>query len=165
MLHDTFARQVGLNPAWGSTVEKIALGGKYIDMPYTVKGMDFSFTGILTHSIKASRSNRIENVCFSLQEVAFSMLCEATERALLLSNSSEMCVCGGVAQNSRLKQMLQSIASEHGARLGFTDNQYNADNGAMIAFVAERMLKEGECAKLSECNIEQRYRIDRAKIY
>ena len=72
---------------------------------------------------------------------AFSMLCEATERAMLLSNSNEICICGGVAQNSRLKKMLTSIAEEHSARMGFTENQYNADNGAMIAFVAERMLE------------------------
>lgn len=162
---DTFARESGLDPAWGSTVEKAAKGGRYIDMPYTVKGMDFSFTGILTHSIKAAKSNRMQDVCFSLQEVAFSMLCEATERAMLLSNSREICVCGGVAQNSRLKQMLESIAEEHKARLGFTENQYNADNGAMIAFVAERMLKGGFSATLRECNIEQRYRIDRAELY
>ena len=149
----------------GSTVEKTALGGKYIEMPYTVKGMDFSFTGILTHSLKASKSNKIEDVCFSLQEVGFSMLCEATERAMLLLNSSEICVCGGVAQNSRLKAMLQSIAKEHNTHLGFTDNQYNADNGAMIAFVAERMLKAGAAAKLEDCDIEQRYRIDRAQLY
>ncbi len=162
---DTFARGAGLDPAWGSTVEKTAIGGKYIEMPYTVKGMDFSFTGILTHSLKAAKSKKINDVCFSLQEVAFSMLCEASERALLLSNSSEICVCGGVAQNSRLKGMLQSIANEHNARLGFTENQYNADNGAMIAFVAERMLKGGAHAKLEDCDIEQRYRIDRAQIF
>ncbi|MDE1768706.1 MAG: tRNA (adenosine(37)-N6)-threonylcarbamoyltransferase complex transferase subunit TsaD [Candidatus Micrarchaeota archaeon] len=162
---DTFARETKLNPAWGSTVEKLAKWGRYINMPYTVKGMDFSFTGILTHSIKAAKQNSIHDVCFSLQETAFSMLCEATERALLLTNSTEMCVCGGVAQNSRLKEMLESIAKEHKARLGFTDNQYNADNGAMIAFVAERMLKNGAKTSLDQCKIEQRYRIDQAKVY
>lgn len=162
---DTFARGAGLDPAWGSTVEKTAKGGSYIDMPYTVKGMDFSFTGILTHSIKAAKTNRIADVCFSLQEVAFSMLCEATERAMLLSNSNEICICGGVAQNSRLKFMLETIAKEHNARLGFTENQYNADNGAMIAFVAERMLKAGAHESLDNCDIEQRYRVDSAKIY
>ncbi len=162
---DTFARGAGLDPAWGSTVEKTALGGKYIEMPYTVKGMDFSFTGILTHSLKAAKSNSIKDVCFSLQEASFSMLCEAAERAMLLTSSSEICVCGGVAQNSRLKQMLKSIADEHDAKFGFTDNQYNADNGAMIAFVAERMLKEGFSARLEECNTEQRYRLDTAKLF
>ncbi len=162
---DTFARGAGLDPAWGSTVEKTATGGRYIDMPYTVKGMDFSFTGILTHALKASKSTGLQDVCFSLQETAFSMLCEATERALLLSNSDELCICGGVAQNSRLKQMLEAIASEHGAKMGFTENQYNADNGAMIAFVAERSLKAGAASPLEKCNIEQRYRLDSARVY
>ncbi len=161
---DNFARAANLNPAWGSTVEKTAVGGKYLEMPYTVKGMDFSFTGILTHSEKQLRSHSLKDVCFSLQETSFSMLCEALERALLLTDSSELCVCGGVAQNTRLKEMLRCIAEDHGARIGYSANEFNADNGAMIAFVAERMLKKGRSVPLRKCDIEQRYRIDRATV-
>ena len=162
---DNFARELRLNPAWGSTVEKVAQGGRYIEMPYTVKGMDFSFTGLLTHAIKQVGSHTQKDICFSIQETSFSMLCEATERALLLTNSRELCVCGGVAQNTRLKQMLSSIAREHKARIGYAANEFNADNGAMIAFVAERMLEAGASARLSDCNTEQRYRIDSARVY
>ena len=162
---DNFARAIKLNPAWGSSVEKNALGGRYIDMPYTVKGMDFSFTGLLTHSIKQVGKHSIKDICFSLQETAFSMLCEATERAMLLTDSSELCVCGGVAQNARLKEMLRHVAEEHKAKIGYAANEFNADNGAMIAFVAERMLKGGCRPRLSECGIEQRYRVDQAEIY
>jgi glycoprotease/Kae1 family metallohydrolase len=162
---DNFAREIKLNPSWGSTVEKTAIGGKYVQMPYTVKGMDFSFTGLLTHCIKQVGRHSKEDICYSIQEASFSMLCEATERALLLTNSSELCVCGGVAQNTRLKEMLSIIAESHDAKIGYAANEFNADNGAMIAFVAERMIKGGFRAKLSECGIEQRYRIDRAMVF
>ncbi len=162
---DNFARSIKLDPAWGSTVEKIAVGGKYIAMPYTVKGMDFSFTGLLTHSTKQVGAHSKEDICYSIQEASFSMLCEALERALLLTNSKELCVCGGVAQNARLKEMLSMIAEDHKAKIGYAANEFNADNGAMIAFVAERMIKGGSKAKLSECGIEQRYRIDRATVF
>jgi tRNA A37 threonylcarbamoyltransferase TsaD len=161
---DNFARAMKLDPAWGSTVEKTAIGGKYIDMPYTVKGMDFSFTGLLTHATKQVGKHSREDICFSVQEVSFSMLCEAVERAMLLTNSSELCVCGGVAQNTRLKEMLGYVAADHGAKIGYAANEFNADNGAMIAFVGERMLEAGISAKLGECDIEQRYRIDRARV-
>ena len=61
---DNFARAANLNPAWGSTVERKAKGGRYIEMPYTVKGMDFSFTGILTHSEKQLGKHSLNDVCF-----------------------------------------------------------------------------------------------------
>ena len=162
---DNFAREINLDPAWGSSIEKNALGGKYISMPYTVKGMDFSFTGLLTHSIKQVGKHSRKDICFSLQETAFSMLCEATERAMLLTDSGELCVCGGVAQNARLKEMLGYVAGEHGAKIGYAANEFNADNGAMIAFVAERMLEGGCRSRLQDCSIDQRYRVDQATIY
>lgn len=164
-MFDNFARAMKLNPAWGSTVEKVALGGDYIDMPYTVKGMDFSFTGLLTHSTKLIGKASDRDICFSISEAAFSMLCEATERALLLTNSEELLVCGGVAQSARLKEMLASIAKEHHVRFGFTERQYDADNGAMIALVAENALSAGHSVPLNDCDIEQRYRIDRAAVF
>ncbi|MGC8710262.1 MAG: KEOPS complex N(6)-L-threonylcarbamoyladenine synthase Kae1 [Candidatus Micrarchaeia archaeon] len=161
---DTFARRVGLMPAWGSSVAKAAIGGRYLELPYTVKGMDFSFTGLLTRSIELAQEKRIglKDLCYSLQETAFSMVCEATERAVLLTKSKELCVCGGVAQSDRLKEMLAIIAKEHHIKFGFAPNEFNADNGGMIAFVAEGLLKKGYKESVPNCGIEQRYRIDRA---
>jgi len=162
---DSFARSAGLNPAWGSTVAEKAKKGKFVPLPYTVKGMDFTFTGLLTHSIKLIGKVPIEDLCYSLQETAFAMLCEATERALLLTNSSELCVCGGVAQSERLKAMLSEMAREHRVKFGFAPNEFNADNGAMIAYVAERMLENGVKCSIDSCTIKQRYRIDSAEVY
>jgi glycoprotease/Kae1 family metallohydrolase len=161
---DSFARSMKLNPAWGSTVARLAVNGSYVEMPYTVKGMDFAFTGLLTYAIEQSKNKKIEDLCYSLQETAFAMLCEATERALLLTNSRELCVCGGVAQSSRLKEMLTTVCKEHGMKFGYARDEFNADNGAMIAFVAERMLNEGHHASLENCDIRQRYRIDAAVV-
>jgi N6-L-threonylcarbamoyladenine synthase len=162
---DAFARSARLRPAWGSTVARLAERGKYVEMPYTVKGMDFAFTGLLTRASELARSGKVEDVCFSLQETAFAMLCEATERALLLTNGRELCVCGGVAQSRRLREMLAQVCKEHGTEFGFASDDLNADNGAMIAFTAERMLKKGYSVRMSECGVEQRYRVDRAVVF
>ena len=162
---DTFARAIRLDPAWGSTVDKYAKNGKYVELPYNVKGMDFSFTGLVTKASKLASAHSKEDLCFSIEETAFAMLCETTERALLLTGSKELCVCGGVAQSARLSEMLGIMAEEHGIRFGFCDNQFNADNGAMIALVAERMLKGNCSARIGECDIEQRYRVDAAKVF
>jgi N6-L-threonylcarbamoyladenine synthase len=157
---DSFARRAKLKPAWGSTVAKIAEKGKYIQMPYTVKGMDFTFTGLLTNAVKLIGNAKIEDIAYSLQETSFSMLCEATERALMLLGKREFLVCGGVAQSLRLKEMLGSIAKEHSLKFGVARNEYNADNGAMIALVAEKMMHTKEKYSLKECDINQKYRID-----
>lgn len=161
---DTFARSAGLKPAWGSTVAKAAESGKYVELPYTVKGMDFAFSGLLTKATGLLKSERVEDLCHSMQEVAFAMLCEATERALLLTGSKELCVCGGVAQSARLKGMLAAMSAEHGIRFGHAENEYNSDNGAMIAYVAERMLSEGRSIRVQDCDIQQRYRIEDAVV-
>jgi len=141
---DSFARAARLNPAWGSTVAKVAKGGKYIQMPYTVKGMDFTFTGLMTNALKLLESKNIKDVSYSLQETAFSMLCEALERALFLTRKDELVLCGGVAQSERLKSMLESISKAHKIKFGVAANEFNADNGAMIAIVAENMFKSNQ---------------------
>ncbi|MGC8662191.1 MAG: KEOPS complex N(6)-L-threonylcarbamoyladenine synthase Kae1 [Candidatus Micrarchaeia archaeon] len=161
---DSFARDLKLDPAWGSSVEKTASNGKYIKLPYTVKGMDFAFTGLLTKTTELIGYEKKEDLCYSIQENAYSMLCEATERALLLTKSNELCVCGGVAQSSKLKEMLSQVAKEHNARFGFAPNEFNSDNGAMIAYVAEELLKKGYSSAFGACGVEQKYRIERAVV-
>ncbi len=162
---DSFARNIGLTPAWGSSVEKCAGGGRYILLPYSVKGMDFSFTGLLTKASVLKDEVSQEDLCFSLQETAFSMLCEATERALMLTKGRAIGVCGGVAQNSRLAEMLGRVAKEHRVGFGRAADEFNADNGAMIAFVAEKMLKASFSRDIGSCSVKQRYRIDDVEVF
>lgn len=161
---DAFARKIKIKPAWGSTVAKLAANGRYIPMPYTVKGMDFAFTGLLTYASSLAGKKSSDDLCYSIQETSFAMLCEATERALLLTNSDELELCGGVAQSVRLQEMLRSVCAEHGMKFGVAKNEYNADNGGMIAYVAERMLKKGHHEPLERCGIQQRYRIDKVLV-
>ncbi len=161
---DNFARAAKLNPAWGSSVAKLAEGGRYLRMPYTVKGMDFTFTGLLTNAVKMLASNDRKDVAFSLQETAFAMLSEATERAMLLARKSGVIVCGGVAQSSRLSSMLEAMAAQHGERFFVAPNEYNADNGAMIAFVAEQMAKSGHAVPYAECTVNQKFRADTVRL-
>ncbi len=161
---DTFARGIGLDPAWGSTVEKKAMSGSYVELPYTVKGMDFSFTGLLTKALELANTESSEDLCYSIQETSFSMLCEAAERAMLLSGKDEVCVSGGVAQNTRLREMLRKMAEGHGSRFAAAPNEFNADNGGMIAFVAERMLEKGYYTPIENCTVKQRYRVNTAVV-
>ena len=161
---DNFARAAKLIPAWGSTVAKVAESGNYIDMPYSVKGMDFTFTGLQTNAVKRIGKEKLEDIAFSLQETAFSMLTEATERALMLTGKKELVLSGGVAQSKRLKEMLELMSKSHKIKFYDADNQFNADNCAMIALVAEKMYNSDLKINKNELNIDQKYKIDKVKI-
>lgn len=157
-LLDVFAREIGERDA--RDVERLAKAtDRYVLLPYTVKGMDLTFTGILTESIKRAKEGK-EGVSYSLQETVYAMLCEASERALALTKKKEVIVCGGVAQNKRLQSMLSTMAEDWGCKFGVAPNEFNGDNGAMIAYVGcllgrERALPLEECVPISKYRTDQ----------
>lgn len=100
---DRFARIIKLSndPSPGYNIEQLAKeGNKYLTLPYTVKGMDVSFSGLLSHiekvvktqnsSEKSEKHFTDADLCFSLQETVFAMLVEITERAMAHCGSNEV---------------------------------------------------------------------------
>ncbi|MBI4163226.1 MAG: tRNA (adenosine(37)-N6)-threonylcarbamoyltransferase complex transferase subunit TsaD, partial [Candidatus Aenigmarchaeota archaeon] len=139
---DKFAREVGIGFPGGPEIERLALSGKYIELPYVVKGMDLSFTGIVTEASKKIKSgSKKEDICFSLQETTFAMLTEVTERALAHTGKQEVLLTGGVAANKRLQEMLAVMCKERGAKFYSVPKEYAMDNGAMIAWTGVVMQK------------------------
>ncbi len=163
---DVFAREAGLSHPGGPAIEKLAAKGKnFIQLPYVVKGMDLSFSGLLTAATrKFNEGCKIEDVCFSLQEVAFSMLAEVTERALAHTEKPEVLLTGGVAANKRLESMINSIAEEHEARFYVVPANYAGDNGAMIAWAGLLTYKYGKPISIEESLVKQRWRLDEADV-
>nr|MBE5724944.1 putative tRNA N6-adenosine threonylcarbamoyltransferase [Cucujiformia] len=129
---DRFARVLKLSndPSPGFNIEQLAKkGSKYLPLPYCVKGMDVSFSGILTYM--EERFHKLlkegyahEDLCFSLQETIFAMLVETTERALAHVGSSEVLIVGGVGCNLRLQEMMKIMCEERGAKLFATDERF-----------------------------------------
>ena len=164
---DTFAREAGLPYPGGPAVEKLALSGsRLIQLPYVVKGMDLSFSGLLTAAIQELRNKRssVEDLCFSLQEVAYSMLGEVTERALAHTGKSELLLTGGVAANRRLRSIISSIAEEHGASPHFVPIGYATDNGAMIAWTGVIAHQSGVRTPIETSYIDSRWRLDEVEV-
>ena len=106
----------------------------------------------------------MENICFSLQETAFSMLVEVTERALSHTQKDEVMLCGGVSANSRLREMLKTMSEEHGAKFYMPEMKLCGDNGVMIAWLGLLMCKEFGPMDLSETEIIQKFRTDEVDI-
>jgi len=134
---DAFARHIGLGFPGGPKIEKIALAGnKYIELPYVVKGMDTSFSGILTNLKQKYDSKKFstEDLAYSLQETVFAMLVEAAERAMAHCNKKELVLGGGVACNKRLQTMCRIMCEERNAKFFVPANEFLVDNGLMIAW-------------------------------
>ncbi len=164
---DVFAREAGLSQRrgapFGAMVEDLASKGKtFVSLPYTVKGMDLSFSGLLTAAVQLlhKKNLRLQDLCFSLQEVAFSMLAEVTERALAHAEKPEVLLTGGVAANKRLQSMLNVIAKEHNARFCVVPKQYALDNGAMIAWTGILAYKSNITVPIEKSYVKLKWRLD-----
>ncbi len=164
---DVFAREVGLRQRkgapFGAIVEELANKGKsYVSLPYTVKGMDLSFSGLLTAAVQAFREKKfaLEDVCLSLQEVAFSMLTEVTERALAHTEKPEVLLTGGVAANKKLQSMLRVITEDHDARFCVVPRALAADNGAMIAWSGILAYKSGLATPIEKSYVNVKWRLE-----
>ena len=171
---DRFARTLGLSndPSPGYSIEQLALqgSGRYVELPYIVKGMDVSFSGILTYVEKeaatklASGEATAADLCYSLQETIFAMLVEITERAMAHCMAGTVLIVGGVGCNKRLQEMMGTMAAERGASLCAMDHRYCIDNGAMIAQAGILAFQMGVHTPMSQATCTQRYRTDAMEI-
>lgn len=158
---DKFARSVGLSHPGGPKVEELALKAKqYIPLPYTVKGMDLSFSGLSTAATEAAKKHELADVCYSLQETAFAMLVEVTERAMAHAEKKEAMLVGGVGANKRLGEMLNTMCLERGAKFYLPPRKFMGDNGSMIAYTGLLMHKSGVETPIEESGVRPNYRTD-----
>ncbi|MCD6522924.1 MAG: bifunctional N(6)-L-threonylcarbamoyladenine synthase/serine/threonine protein kinase [Candidatus Diapherotrites archaeon] len=160
---DVFAREFGVPMPGGPWLEKTAKKGKrYIELPYTVKGMDLAFSGLLTAAKKLARKKNRYDLCYSFQETLFGMLVEVSERALAHTKKREVLLVGGVAQNKRLNNMFNEMCRFHNAKFFVSKPEYNADNGFMIALTGLKMFKAG--VRQKDLHINQKWRTDEVEV-
>lgn len=175
---DRFARtlEISNDPAPGYNIEQLAKKGKVLlDLPYAVKGMDCSFSGILASidalagELKANPEQRdpitgeiitASDLCFSLQETIFAMLVEITERAMSHVGSNQVLIVGGVGCNERLQEMMGLMAKNRGGSVFATDERFCIDNGIMIAQAGLLAYETGFRTPLEESTCTQRFRTD-----
>ncbi|KAI5180872.1 N6-L-threonylcarbamoyladenine synthase [Nematocida sp. AWRm80] len=169
---DRLARMLNIPnaPSPGYNIEQMALkSSTLIQLPYSVKGMDVSFSGMISFIEKYIQNKTLteedkQSICYSVQETAFAMLVEVTERAMACTQSSEVLVVGGVGCNKRLQQMATEMALERNAKGYSADERYCIDNGLMIAHTAQKMIQSGYQPLDNSCYFTQRYRTDTVDI-
>lgn len=173
---DRFARTLNIpnDPAPGYNIEQLAKNGRHLlDIPYAVKGMDVSFSGILARmdelaaqmragTLKSPEGEAItpEDLCFTLQETVFAMLVEITERAMAHVGSAQVLVVGGVGCNLRVQEMMGIMAESRGGSVYATDERFCIDNGIMIAHAGLLAFETGQTTSLGDSTCTQRFRTD-----
>ncbi len=168
---DVFAREAGLSQKMGkplgAVVEGLAeSGNRLVSLPYVVKGMDMSFSGLLTAAINLLRKRKykLEDLCYSLQEITFSMVTEVTERALAHTEKEELLLTGGVAANRRLQSMIESMAAEHDAQFRVMPRQFAIDNGAMIAWTGVLAYQQGIVTPIEKSFVKLKWRLEEVEV-
>ena len=163
---DKFGRVTGLDFPAGVYIEKLAEKSQdFLELPYSVKGMDLSFSGLLTASIGLyNQGTDLETLCNSIQEVSFAMLTEVTERAMAHTEKTEVLLGGGVASNKRLQDMVKTMANDRDATFFVPPKELCIDNGAMIAWTGLVMHEAGIRMKIEDTELNQRFRTDDVEV-
>ncbi len=162
---DTLGRRLGLPHPGGPHIEQEAKNGQNIlPLPYAIKGMSFSFSGVLTAAQKLISKHEITDICYSFQEYTFAALAEATERALSCTKKPSVLLTGGVAANTRLQKMIQDVASEQDTKFFAVPKKLAGDNGTMIALAGANMYRENNFISVNQSHVKPRWRTDQVEV-
>jgi len=169
---DKVARHFRLGFPGGPKIEELARNCKekdYIELPYSIKGMDVSFSGMETkikqiYDKSENKERAKKELSYSLQETAFAMLVESAERALAHTGKKELVLGGGVACNLRFQEMCRIMCKERNAKVYCPEKEFLVDNAGMIAFTGELMFKEGIECNIEEIDIKPRERTDQVNV-
>lgn len=155
--YDKVARLLGLGYPGGPVIDALAQRGN----PQAVRfprGMmrqqdaryDFSFSGLKTavaryvESVEAAGDTvNAADLCASFQEAVADVLTAKAMRACEDTSSTTLILGGGVAANSRLRELAQQRCDERGITLRVPPARLCTDNGAMIAAAASFLIAAG----------------------
>ncbi|MCR4334913.1 MAG: KEOPS complex N(6)-L-threonylcarbamoyladenine synthase Kae1 [archaeon] len=164
-LLDSFGRQMGLGFPAGPIIDKMYSEAKnYIELPYSVKGMDLNFSGLLTSAKQKIGKVDEKDLAYSLMHTGFAMLTEVTERALAHTEKKEVLLVGGVAASKALQKMINEMCKERGVKMFVCPTPLAVDNGAMISWTGILMFKAGRKTEIEKATTNQKFRTDLEEI-
>jgi glycoprotease/Kae1 family metallohydrolase len=171
---DKFARAQGIPFPGGPVIEKLAqewLSNNPeprltdLELPFAVRGMDLAFSGVMTAAQRLlDNGAELGAVCWSLQEHAFAACVEVAERALSHTGKTELLLGGGVACNTRLREMCSLMAGERESTSHAPPRMYCIDNGTMIGLLGYIELQNGRVTPYEESAVDQYLRTDQTQV-
>lgn len=153
---DKVARVIGLGYPGGPKIDKAARYGDPDSIAfkrvYLEQGsLDFSFSGLKTQALnylntekQAGRDVNANNVAASFQEAVVEVIADKAVTAALKYGQKQIVMAGGVASNSRLRELIGSKAAAEGIEVLKPSPVLCTDNGAMIASAAYYAYRSGE---------------------
>jgi N6-L-threonylcarbamoyladenine synthase len=139
---DKVARVMGLGYPGGPAIDRVALTGDptAIKFPRAMpEGLDFSLSGLKTAVIRYVRDNPeapVADVAASFQAAVVDTLIDKTRRAVAEVGAKTVCLGGGVAANSLLRERMLDLATAEGLRCFLPSRSMCTDNAAMVAAAA-----------------------------
>ncbi|MEK6543063.1 MAG: tRNA (adenosine(37)-N6)-threonylcarbamoyltransferase complex transferase subunit TsaD [Elusimicrobiota bacterium] len=154
---DKFAKMMGLGYPGGPIIDKLAQGADRdavrFPRPLLPGTHDFSFSGLKTSALYWLRDNgrprgrALNDLAASFQEAIAQTLLKKSLKALAKTKAPTMVISGGVAANSRIREIFSRAAAEKGFSLYIPKPALCTDNGAMIALTAALMARRGHRPK------------------
>jgi N6-L-threonylcarbamoyladenine synthase len=139
---DKVARAMGLGYPGGPAIDRVALTGDptAVRFPRAMpEGLDFSLSGLKTAVIRYVRENpdaAVGDVAASFQAAVVDVLVDKTRRAVAEVGAKTVCIGGGVAANSLLRERMLDLATAEGLRCFLPSRSMCTDNAAMVAAAA-----------------------------
>jgi N6-L-threonylcarbamoyladenine synthase len=137
---DKVARYLGLGYPGGPVIDRLAEQGdrEAIAFPRGLRGegYDFSFSGLKTSVITYVRKHpdvTTEDVAASFQEAVVDVLVTKARTAAREVGAKAICLAGGVAANSSLRERTLDVCIEDGLQAYLPSRSMCTDNAAMIA--------------------------------
>ncbi len=138
--YDKVARYLGLGYPGGPAIDALAVEGDphAIAFPRAMKddGLDFSFSGLKTAVVNHVRKHpeaATADVAASFQEAVVDVLIHKARVAARQEGATGLCLAGGVAANSQLRERLVEVCAEDGLRAFLPSRSMCTDNAAMVA--------------------------------
>ncbi len=137
---DKVARYLGLGYPGGPAIDRIAITGdpEAIRFPRAMldQGYDFSFSGLKTavvNYVRGHPESATEDVAASFQQAVVDVLVTKARRAARELGATSVCLGGGVAANSALREQILGAAAEDGLAAFLPSRAMCTDNAAMVA--------------------------------
>lgn len=152
---DKIAKILGLPYPGGPQIERVSASGdrEAFDFPRALKDSgeyDYSFSGLKTsvrlkvESLGELTPRLISDIAASAQEAIADILVRKAMAAAKDLGAERLYLAGGVAANSRLREIALERLSPAGVRVGWPHVRYCTDNAAMIACAARYRIDAGK---------------------
>jgi N6-L-threonylcarbamoyladenine synthase len=166
--YDKVGKLLGLPYPGGPVIDRLARLGNRDAITFSMakisdRALDFSFSGIKTAVLRLVKAENLTpkseeetkadshrlDILAGFQEGIVNMLWATTEKAARLTEPRSLILSGGVAANSRLKEVLAERCAAAGLRFYCPRPVFTTDNAAMIAAAGTAKFRRGEISDMS----------------